>query len=381
MLRSIPPELANSGAVLRVGRRALEHEPVDAMRMTNGDLDRYLRSDGAAEQHRPLDADGVHPRDQLLGLLVHRRSGRPGRSCRRLGLPEAGQVRRQHAVAQRAEPPAERRHVAARQPNSVHEHDRGSTGSLPHTRAWTSTPSDGTAVLTLVASVCSAAPSLRAGLGWFMSLLAVAVSGGRTRSKTTGTRRSGAARCDPRRRGRHPASVAVACTEYRPQVLAEPRTSAQDPARRAAVMTASPGPFRGYATALRTSLPDAVRVLDALHVVRLGQAAVDDAGRRGQQTLGRRGRGEGIPPVPRRRLLRRGFLTVNQRQWSRLELTLSVGGPSGHLTQGWGRAGAAAALRPQPRLADARHRLWRVLHRSARSDVPELLRLARTLDA
>ncbi len=49
-------------------------------------------------------------------------------------------------------------------------------------------------------------------------------------------------------------------------------------------------PFRGYATALRTSLPDAVRVLDALHVVRLGQAAVDDVRRRRQQeTLGRRG--------------------------------------------------------------------------------------------
>ena len=31
--------------------------------------------------------------------------------------------------------------------------------------------------------------------------------------------------------------------------------------------------------------------------------------------------------------------------------------------------------------ADARHRLWRILDRCARSDVPELLRLARTLDA
>jgi transposase len=49
-------------------------------------------------------------------------------------------------------------------------------------------------------------------------------------------------------------------------------------------------PFRGYATALSTSLPHAVRVLDAFHVVRLGSAAVDDVRRRWQQeTLGRRG--------------------------------------------------------------------------------------------
>ena len=42
-------------------------------------------------------------------------------------------------------------------------------------------------------------------------------------------------------------------------------------------------PFRGYATALRTGLPRAVRVLDAFHVTRLGFAAVDDVRRRVQQ--------------------------------------------------------------------------------------------------
>ena len=64
----------------------------------------------------------------------------------------------------------------------------------------------------------------------------------------------------------------------------------QDPAWRDQVMTASLDPFRGYATALSASLPHAVRVLDAFHVVRLGQAAVDDVRRRvQQQTLARRG--------------------------------------------------------------------------------------------
>jgi transposase len=49
------------------------------------------------------------------------------------------------------------------------------------------------------------------------------------------------------------------------------------------VTTASLDPFRGYATALRMHLPDAVRVLDPFHVVRLAIACVDDVRRRVQQ--------------------------------------------------------------------------------------------------
>ncbi len=66
--------------------------------------------------------------------------------------------------------------------------------------------------------------------------------------------------------------------------------STQDAAWRERVRTASRDPFRGYATALRLSLPEAVWVLDAFHVVRIGQAVVDTVRRRRQQeTLGRRG--------------------------------------------------------------------------------------------
>jgi transposase len=157
--------------------------------------------------------------------------------------------------------------------------------------------------------------------------------------------------------------------------------SAQTPTWRAQVTTASLDPFRGYATALRTSLPQAVRVLDAFHVVRLGQTVVDDVRRRRQQeTLGRRGHRED-PLYRGRRLLRRGFLTLNQRQWTRLELTLSVGDPSGQLTQAWMVAQELQLLYAHSHdFADARRRLWRILDRCARSDVPELLRLARTLD-
>ena len=55
------------------------------------------------------------------------------------------------------------------------------------------------------------------------------------------------------------------------------------------ISTASLDPFRGYATALRTQLPGAVRVLDPFHVTRLAIAAVDDIRRRVQQeTTGHR---------------------------------------------------------------------------------------------
>ena len=79
----------------------------------------------------------------------------------------------------------------------------------------------------------------------------------------------------------------------------------QDPAWRAGITTAALDPYRGYAIALRTALPDAVRVLDAFHVVRLGFAAVDDVRRRIQrEQTGHRGR-TGDPLYGIRRLLRR----------------------------------------------------------------------------
>jgi transposase len=70
-------------------------------------------------------------------------------------------------------------------------------------------------------------------------------------------------------------------------------------------------PFRGYANAIRDELPDAVAVLDAFHVVRLGTQVVDEVRRRvQQQTLGHRGlkddplyriRGPTTHPARRRR--------------------------------------------------------------------------------
>ncbi len=81
---------------------------------------------------------------------------------------------------------------------------------------------------------------------------------------------------------------------------------AQDQRWRDGIGVAALDPFRGYATALRTTLPGARRVLDAFHVTRLGFDALDQVRRRVQQhTLGHRGH-RNDPLFRIRRVLRRG---------------------------------------------------------------------------
>ena len=101
--------------------------------------------------------------------------------------------------------------------------------------------------------------------------------------------------------------------------------NAQDSAWRSGIATAALDPYRGYASALRSALPDAVRVLDAFHVVRLGFAAVDDVRRRIQQEqTGHRGR-TGDPLYGIRRLLRRRYDHHSERSWARLLAGLDAG--------------------------------------------------------
>ena len=77
-------------------------------------------------------------------------------------------------------------------------------------------------------------------------------------------------------------------------------------------------PFRGYANAIRDGLPDAVAVLDAFHVVRLGTQVVDEVRRRVQQdTLGRRGH-KNDPLYKIRGLLRHGVEHLTERQQAKI---------------------------------------------------------------
>ncbi len=79
-----------------------------------------------------------------------------------------------------------------------------------------------------------------------------------------------------------------------------------DPQFRARVKHAALDPFRGYANALRDALSDAVQVLDAFHVVKLGTQVLDEVRRRVQQEqLGRRGHGRPAVQDPRAAAARR----------------------------------------------------------------------------
>jgi transposase len=156
----------------------------------------------------------------------------------------------------------------------------------------------------------------------------------------------------------------------------------RDPDWRAGVSAASLDPYRGYASALRAQLPDAVRVLDAFHVTRLGFAAVDDVRRRIQQELtGHRGR-RGDPLYRIRRLLRRGHEHHSDRSWARLLAGLDAGDTADEqLAKAWIAAQELRLLYRCPDRARAEAHLYAWLIHCADAGVPELERLARTIDS
>ena len=158
--------------------------------------------------------------------------------------------------------------------------------------------------------------------------------------------------------------------------------NAREQGWRSGIVVAALDPYRGYASALRTSLPDAVRVLDAFHVVRLGFAAVDDVRRRIQQEqLGHRGR-TGDPLFGIRRLLRRRHDHHSPRSWARLLAGLDAGDTRDEqLARTWVAAQDLRLIFACPDRARAADTLYRWLAYCAHADIPELTRLARTIDS
>jgi transposase len=157
--------------------------------------------------------------------------------------------------------------------------------------------------------------------------------------------------------------------------------SGRDQDWRDRITVAALDPFRGYATALRTGLPQATRVLDAFHVVRLGLDAVDQVRRRVQQeTLGHRGHA-GDPLFGIRRLLRRGYEHHTERSWARLLAGLAAGDDHEQVGRAWIAAQELRLLYREPSRERAERRLLRWFTTIADHEIPELVRLARTLDA
>jgi transposase len=156
--------------------------------------------------------------------------------------------------------------------------------------------------------------------------------------------------------------------------------SARTTAWRKQVRVAALDPFRGYATALSTSLPHTVRVLDAFHVTRLGFAAVDDVRRRVQQdSTGHRGR-KHDPLYRIRRLLRRRADRLSEHAWQRLLIGLELGDVDQQIALTWIAAQDLCRLYSCRSRYAAEQHLHRWLVHCADSNIPELHRLARTLD-
>lgn len=143
-------------------------------------------------------------------------------------------------------------------------------------------------------------------------------------------------------------------------------------------------PCASYRAAVRTALPNARIVADHFHLVRLANQAVTAVRRRVTwQTHGRRGRKTDPAWAARRRLLR-GRERLSGSQFTRMWNDLVDGQPTGQILAAWIakeelRALLACARRGGQR-HEVAHRLSRFYTWCATANVPELERLAATID-
>lgn len=156
--------------------------------------------------------------------------------------------------------------------------------------------------------------------------------------------------------------------------------AARGPEWCSAVTLATLDPAAGYRAALDEHLPNATIVVDHFHVVRLANKAIDDIRRRTQwATTGHRGR-KGDPLYRARRALLTGFERLNEERAAWMLDLLAAGDPDGEV-------GAAVLAKELLREvyaavdeAHARRRLIVFFQHCADAEVPELARLARTVD-
>ena len=139
-------------------------------------------------------------------------------------------------------------------------------------------------------------------------------------------------------------------------------------------------PAAGYRAALVEHLPNATLVVDHFHAVKLANAAIDDIRRRVQQEqLGHRGH-KTDPLYRARRVFLTGIDRLSDDRLAWMFDMLTAGDP-------YGEVGAAVLAKELLRevyaardLAHARRRLIVFFQHCADAEVPELGRLARTID-
>ncbi|SFI17973.1 ISL3 family transposase [Microbacterium saccharophilum] len=145
------------------------------------------------------------------------------------------------------------------------------------------------------------------------------------------------------------------------------------------VKVAALDPFAGYKTAIDDKLEDAVAVLDAFHVVKLGTAAVDEVRRRVQQdTLGHRGR-KGDPLYRIQTILRAGAENLTEKQRARLVAAIEAAPAHDEVFVAWQCAQQLRSAYHQKDLAEGRRIAERVVDTFHTCPIPEIARLGRTL--
>ncbi len=194
-----------------------------------------------------------------------------------------------------------------------------------------------------------------------------------------------------RGRRRRYVTVIVDLARGRPLDIVEGRSKAvlrawlavQTPAWRAAVKIAALDPAAPYKAALidpKVGLPNARLVLDHFHVAKLAGAAIDDCRRRVQQeTLGHRGH-KHDPLYRVRKLLLLAADRLDERGAERLQAALAVGDPYDEVGCSHVAKELLRAVYASPDIFAARIALERFFDWAAHVGIPEVTRLATTID-
>lgn len=139
-------------------------------------------------------------------------------------------------------------------------------------------------------------------------------------------------------------------------------------------------PAAGYRSALEAHLPNAARVVDHFHAIRLANQAIDDVRRRVQtETLGHRGR-KGDPLYRIRRCLLTADERLSEARFEWMARLLAEGDPDGAVGAAWVAKELLRDVYAAAGEAHAGRRLILFFQHCADVEVAEVSRLARTID-
>ena len=139
-------------------------------------------------------------------------------------------------------------------------------------------------------------------------------------------------------------------------------------------------PAAGYRRALVERLPNATRVVDHFHAIKLANQVIDDVRRRTQQdAVGHRGR-KHDPLFRIRRVLLTGDERLSEERFEWMRALLDEGDPYGEVGAAWVAKELLRDAYHAVDLAHARRLLIVFFQYAVDADVPEITRLARTID-